>query len=89
MKELPATPRGMHNGGAMTIGKDGTVYLVIGDIATSKTILQNFAGEDPNDTGVIVPVEPPGNYYGIGIRNSYGLATDPITGNIWDTENLD
>jgi len=87
MKELPAAPNGFHNGGAMTIGKDGTVYLVIGDIVTSKTILQNFADVDPNDTGVILPVDPPGDYYGIGIRNSYGLATDPITGNIWETEN--
>ena len=87
IKELPASEKGFHNGGAMTIGKDGTVYLVIGDIVTSKTILQNFAGEDPNDTGVILPVDPPGDYYGIGIRNSYGLVTDPITGNIWETEN--
>jgi len=87
LKELPAGEKGFHNGGAMTIGKDGTVYLVIGDIVTSNTILQNIAGEDPNDTGVILPVDPPGDYYGIGIRNSYGLATDPTTGNIWETEN--
>jgi glucose/arabinose dehydrogenase len=26
-------------------------------------------------------------YYGYGIRNSFGLAFDPVTGNIWDTEN--
>jgi aldose sugar dehydrogenase len=26
-------------------------------------------------------------YYAYGIRNSFGLAVDPITGSIWDTEN--
>jgi len=25
--------------------------------------------------------------YGYGVRNSYGLAVDPVTGNVWDTEN--
>jgi len=27
------------------------------------------------------------NYFAMGIRNSFGLAIDPITGNLWDTEN--
>ena len=26
-------------------------------------------------------------YYAYGIRNSFGMAFDPITGNLWDTEN--
>jgi glucose/arabinose dehydrogenase len=26
-------------------------------------------------------------YYAYGIRNSFGLAFDPATGNLWDTEN--
>jgi len=28
-------------------------------------------------------------YYGYGIRNSFGLAIDPVTGILWDTENGD
>lgn len=28
-------------------------------------------------------------YYGYGIRNSFGLAIDPVTNNVWDTENGD
>jgi glucose/arabinose dehydrogenase len=28
-------------------------------------------------------------YYGFGIRNSFGLAIDPVTGVLWDTENGD
>jgi aldose sugar dehydrogenase len=30
-----------------------------------------------------------GKYYGYGIRNSFGLAIDPVTGTLWDTENGD
>ena len=26
-------------------------------------------------------------YYAYGLRNSFGLAIDPVTGNLWDTEN--
>jgi glucose/arabinose dehydrogenase len=26
-------------------------------------------------------------YYSYGIRNSFGLASDPVTGRVWDTEN--
>lgn len=28
-------------------------------------------------------------YYGYGVRNSFGLAIDPVTGTLWDTENGD
>jgi aldose sugar dehydrogenase len=28
-------------------------------------------------------------YYGYGVRNSFGLAIDPVTGALWDTENGD
>lgn len=28
-------------------------------------------------------------YYGYGVRNSFGLAIDPMTNNLWDTENGD
>ena len=72
----------------MVVGKDDTVYAVIGDLHNTieANILQNkFA--PPNDTGVILPVDPTGPYYGIGIRNSFGLAIDPITGNMSATEN--
>jgi aldose sugar dehydrogenase len=35
------------------------------------------------------PSRPVGKYYGYGVRNSFGLAIDPITGKLWDTENGD
>jgi aldose sugar dehydrogenase len=35
------------------------------------------------------PTSQVDKYYGYGIRNSFGLAVDPVTGNLWDTENGD
>jgi len=42
------------------------------------------------DESVLRPSEsenPLEYYYAMGIRNSFGLAVDPITNNLWDTEN--
>jgi len=86
LKDLPASPSRNHNGGVLLADLDDTVYAVIGDL-NRDGILQNFPTGDPDDTSVIIPVDPPGPYVGIGIRNSFGLAFDPITWNLWDTEN--
>ena len=87
VKELPGK-QFYHNGGAMVTGLDGTVYAVIGDQGTYG-YLQNHGTGGKNDTSVILRVNPPGPYYAMGIRNSFGLAIDPLTGNLWDTENGD
>ena len=101
--DLPVTPGPNHNGGTITFGPDGKLYVVIGDLNRDGQ-LQNFStGPGPDNTGVIfrvnddgsVPSDNPflsqgGNlakYYAYGIRNSFGLAFDPITGELWDTEN--
>ncbi len=76
-----------HNGGAMT-NFDGQVYAVMGDNGNYGR-LQNQAEDWKNDTSVILRIDPPGPYYAIGVRNSFGLAVDPFTGNMWDTENGD
>ena len=92
LKSLPAyNDATVHQGGVMTVGKDGTVYAVIGDQSNigsvrGANILQTQFGP-PDDSGVIIPVEPTGPYYAIGIRNSFGLTIDPVTGNMWATEN--
>jgi glucose/arabinose dehydrogenase len=101
--DLPVTPGPNHNGGTMTFGPDGKLYVVIGDLNRDGQ-LQNFsAGPAPDNTGVIFRVNNDGSapndnpffalggnlakYYAYGIRNSFGLAFDPITGELWDTEN--
>jgi len=85
VKDLPQTQT-YHNGGAMVTSKNGSVYLVVGDAGRFGK-LQNHSTGEPDDTSVIFRLVPPGPYYAIGIRNSFGLAIDPVTGNLWDTEN--
>ena len=87
VKELPGKQY-YHNGGAMVTGLDGSVYAVIGDQGTYG-VLQNHRIGGINDTSVILRIDPAGPYYAMGIRNSFGLAIDPFTGNLWDTENGD
>jgi glucose/arabinose dehydrogenase len=78
-----------HNGGGMAVTPDGAVYLAVGD-AGRYGALQNHSSELLEDTSVIMRVDKDGEpYYSIGIRNSFGLAVDPITGRLWDTENGD
>ena len=88
VKALPGK-QSYHNGGAMVTGLDGTVYAVIGDQGTYGVLQNHFPADSVNDTSVILRVAPQGPYYAMGVRNSFGLAIDPITGNLWDTENGD
>ena len=82
--------RAYHNGGAMAVGPDRTVYLVVGDTGRYGQ-LQNH-GPDSTfypDTSVIMPIAPEDPYHAMGVRNSFGLVFDPYTGRMWDTENGD
>jgi glucose/arabinose dehydrogenase len=108
--DLPVLPGQNHNGGKLIADSaNGHIYAVIGDL-NRKGTLQNFKnGSLPDDTSVILRINPDGSpaqgnpflnvnrtndsysnlskYYAYGIRNSFGLAIDPITGILWDTEN--
>ena len=84
LKTLPSD-NFYHNGGAMT-NWEGQVYAVIGDNGNYGH-LQNNDEDWKDDTSVILRIDPPGPYYAIGIRNSFGLAFDPVNRNLWDTEN--
>jgi len=86
IKALPVFPGPNHNGGILVSDLDDTVFAIIGDL-NRNGILQNFPTGAPDDTSVIIPVDPAGPYKAIGIRNSFGLTFDPVTGFLWDTEN--
>jgi aldose sugar dehydrogenase len=42
---------------------------------------------EPVGEGILGDIFPLNLYYAYGIRNSFGIDWDPITGNLWDTEN--
>ncbi len=87
-----------HQGGAMIV-HDDSIYLVVGD-NLERGILTNVKKEVNFDRGVIFRINFDGKpvssnpfsgnfskYFAYGIRNGYGLAVDPVTQNIWATEN--
>ena len=89
----------MHHGGALVSDLDDNVFATVGD-QNLETSIQNYDNDIIADAGIILRVgydqnfkspsastNPLDHYYAIGIRNSFGLAVDPITGYLWDTEN--
>jgi glucose/arabinose dehydrogenase len=124
--------RGNHDGGILTFGHDGKLYVIVGDLGR-RGALQNlpcgptstecpgditpddqFGGPMPDDahfSGVILRLNDDGSTptdnpfhaagasigsevganiqrtYSYGIRNSFGMAVDPVSGNVWQQEN--
>ena len=85
--DLPAIPGPAHNGGKMTFGSDGSIFLVIGDLMGHTTKAQNYEdGDEPDATGGVLRINQQGQplnsgylggeyplnlYYSYGIRNSF------------------
>ena len=100
--DLPAGPGTNHQGGKLTVGPDGYLYVVIGELQREGQLQNIQSGPAPDDSGVIFRVSPDdgsaasdnpfkgdvlNRYFAYGVRNSFGIAFDPITGVLWDTEN--
>jgi glucose/arabinose dehydrogenase len=90
-------------GTALVIGPDNNLYLIIGDLSFTNSQVSNmYKGIQADGRGGILRVTQDGDvvapallgdqhpldmYYAYGIRNSFGIDFDPVTGNLWDTEN--
>jgi aldose sugar dehydrogenase len=118
-------PRGNHDGGPITFGPDGKLYIIIGDNGRRGFLQNNLMGPVPDDqfggpapdsahlTGVILRLNDDGTapssnpffaaaaafggdvgasirkVFAYGVRNSFGLAFDPLSGLLWNEENGD
>jgi len=100
---LPARPAPFHQGGVIDFGPDGMLYAIIGDVGRFGQLQNMVSGAPPDTTSVVIRVgdngTPPADnpfhamggamelVYGYGIRNSFGIEFDPVSGVLWQTEN--
>jgi glucose/arabinose dehydrogenase len=101
--ELPAVPGPRHNAGNIMIGPDNNLYVSVGDLDGHITAAQNVKNFSmPDGSSAILRITQDGHaveqdilgetgivkkYYAYGIRNTFGMDFDPVTGKLWDTEN--
>ncbi|MEX0754770.1 MAG: PQQ-dependent sugar dehydrogenase [Actinomycetota bacterium] len=89
-----AEPRTNHNGGRILFGPDEMLYAVVGDGGLEPGNAQDL----DDDRGKVLRMDTDGNapvdnpfagsvVWAYGIRNSFGMAFDPHTGFLWETEN--
>ena len=91
-----------HYGGKIVIGPDNNLYLTIGNMERKTQAVNNKTGLPPDGNAGILRISFDGRpvgkgilgdeyplnlYYAYGIRNSFGMDFDPVTGNLWDAEN--
>jgi aldose sugar dehydrogenase len=94
----PAVGAGNHNGGNIRFGPDGKLYISVGDDSNPATS-QNLGSKNGkihriNPDGTI-PTDNPfygqqgkvGSIFAYGLRNSFDLDFDPVTGALFASEN--
>jgi aldose sugar dehydrogenase len=100
---VPPSPGTHHNGGIVLVGPDDNLYIGVGDLEDHLTYTQNVkTGRAFENSSVIFRLDKDGNaatdgpfntskvprgVYAYGIRNSFGMDFDPLTGKLWDSEN--
>ncbi|MGE3798226.1 MAG: PQQ-dependent sugar dehydrogenase [Thermomicrobiales bacterium] len=93
-----ASTQGNHNGGALHFGKDGMLYVGVGEagVPSNSQTLANLSGKilriNPDGgLGNLIPPDNPfvntpgarGEIFALGYRNPFTFAVDPVTGRIF------
>jgi glucose/arabinose dehydrogenase len=88
-----AGPGSIHNGGRILFGPGRKLYVIVGDNSdpsNAQDLSANLRGKilRINDDGSVPGTNPFGTrIWAFGIRNSFGLAFDPQTDRLWESEN--
>jgi glucose/arabinose dehydrogenase len=94
VERLTRVPAGKgRNGASLAVGPDGRLYVATGDrqwpelaqdplSRAGKVLRMKLNGRRPDDNPI-----PGSKAFSYGHRNSFGIAFDPVTGNLWQTEN--
>ncbi|HKQ61057.1 MAG TPA: PQQ-dependent sugar dehydrogenase [Candidatus Polarisedimenticolaceae bacterium] len=89
----------VHNGGVIAFGPDDMLYVVVGDLGRSSQrpdlnsggiMRVDRNGQAPRDNPFYNganPADPINRFISYGLRNSFGMAFDPVTGDVWESEN--
>ena len=90
--DLPLEGEGNHNGGPIVFGPDQTLYLSIGEQGQSESAqdLQVELGKvlRMDRDGVAAAGNPfDGAVWALGLRNTFGLAFNPLDGQLYGSEN--
>jgi len=104
--DLPATPGPSHDGGKISFGPDGKLYIVAGELNRNEQTSNYEDSPDLNRIGSILRINSSGSsvptnpfynaakkkrvandIYAYGIRNSFGMAFDPLSKSLWMSEN--
>lgn len=93
---LDMSPQGnqIHNGGTINFGKDGKLYISVGDHGNSgnaqslsnpfgKILRINSDGSIPGDNPFVGVSGARGEIWAYGLRNPFKFSVDPITGSIY------
>jgi len=92
----------VHNGGIILFGPDRKLYAIIGDLGRAGQTQNYQFSPTLSDSSVVLRLNDDGStpldnpfaaqvgwerFYAYGIRNSFGMAFDELTGTLWDSEN--
>jgi glucose/arabinose dehydrogenase len=100
---MPVSQVSGNYGGVIAFGPDNKLYVSMGDLGGTGQLQNNPTGAAPDDTSVILRLNDDGTvprdnpfyfrggveakYFAYGIRNSFGMAFDPVSRKLWNTEN--
>jgi len=68
-------------------GRSGILRITLNGEPVPSGSSGGVVGDSGTGSGIIGDEYPLNLYYAYGIRNSFGINFDPVTGNSWDTEN--